>query len=86
MINHTARERIVEKPQTTYMRQVLQEIHATPQEYLPSLLNLIRVYRQSIPLKPAVESFRQGWQEALSGDTLPIESLWADLEDGDGRD
>ena len=85
MMNHTVRERSAKTPQTRYMRQVLQEIHATPQEYLPSLLNLIRVYRQSIPLKPAIESFRQGWQEALNGDTLPIESLWSDLEAEDGN-
>ena len=84
-MNHTVRERSAKTPQTRYMRQVLQEIHATPQEYLPSLLNLIRVYRQSIPLKPAIESFRQGWQEALNGDTLPIESLWSDLEAEDGN-
>ena len=84
-MNHTVRERSAKTPQTRYMRQVLQEIHATPQEYLPSLLNLIRVYRQSIPLKPAIESFRQGWQEALNGDALPIESLWSDLEAEDGN-
>jgi hypothetical protein len=73
----------VERSQMTYLRQVLQEIRATPQEYLPSLLKIIRVYRQSIPLKPAEESFRQGWREALKGDTLPIEDLWSDLNEND---
>lgn len=68
-----------ERSQTTYMRQVLQEIRATPYEYLPSLLHIIRAYRQSILLKPAEESFRQGWREALTGDTFPIEDLWDDL-------
>jgi len=73
-----------ESSRTTYMRQVLQEIHATPREYLPSLLNIIRVYRESVTLKPATDSFRQGWQEILDGDTLPIEDLWRDFDKEDG--
>ena len=85
MMNQTARSGQMKTSQTRYMRQVLQEVKATPQEYLPSLLNLIRAYRQSIPLKTAVESFRQGWQEGVRGDTLPIEGLWTDVEDNDGE-
>lgn len=69
----------IDRPQQTYMCQVLQEIRATPQEYLPSLLHIIRVYRQSVSLQPAEESFRQGWKEALNGDTLPIDGLMSSL-------
>ena len=73
----------IDRPQQTYMCQVLQEIRATPQEYLPSLLHIIRVYRQSVSLQPAEESFRQGWKEALNGDTLPIDGLWSNLNGAD---
>ncbi len=48
----------------------------TPDDYLPSLLETIQLSRQSIALKPAEESFRQGWQEDLQGDTRPIAELW----------
>jgi hypothetical protein len=38
------------------------------------------LFHQSIALKPAEESFRQGWQEALRGETLPIAELWTGVE------
>jgi hypothetical protein len=37
---------------------------------------------ESTPLHPAVESFRQGWQEALQGETRPIAELWEDIDAG----
>jgi len=41
------------------------------------LLNIVRVFRESITLKPAESSFRQGWEEAMSGETMPVDELWA---------
>ncbi len=64
----------------TYKEQLQAEIEATPGEYLPALLAIVRVYRQSVALKPAADSFRQGWQEALSGQTLPLSELWQGLD------
>jgi hypothetical protein len=32
-------------------------------------------------LQPAADSFRLGWQEAMSGQTLPLSELWQDLDD-----
>ncbi len=60
----------------TYTNQLTQEINATPGEYLPTLLNIVRVFRESITLKPAESSFRQGWEEAMSGETMPVKELW----------
>ncbi len=37
--------------------------------------------RGRITLKPAEESFRQGWQEALRGKTRPVSELWEDIID-----
>jgi hypothetical protein len=31
-------------------------------------------------LKPAVESFRQGWKEAMTGQRLPISQLWEGID------
>ncbi len=66
--------------QTLYTEKIEQEIQKTPVEYLPMLLEMVRLFRQSVILKPADESFRQGWQEALKGETLPISELWNKLE------
>ena len=66
--------------QTLYTEKIEQEIQKTPDEYLPMLLEMIRLFRQSVVLKSADESFRQGWQEALKGETLPDSELWNKLE------
>ena len=66
--------------QAAYAEQINQEIAQTPDEYLPMLLELIRLFRQSITLKPAEESFRQGWQEAMNGETMPVSELWAGID------
>ena len=63
---------------TKYRDQVLAELDALPEEYLPFALQILRSFRESISLNPAAESFRQGWQEAQEGNTLPIATLWDD--------
>ena len=58
----------------------MQEIKATPDEYLPTLLNMMRIFRKSITLKSANESFKQGWDEAMSGETMPVHELWSGID------
>jgi len=65
---------------STYEKQLVREIHETPAEYWPNLLQLIRLFRESVTLKPAEASFRQGWQEAVTGQTRPVSELWEDLD------
>jgi hypothetical protein len=60
--------------------QIIQEIRNTPEEYLPNLLQIIRLFRESITLKPAELTFRQGLKEATSGQTMPVSELWDDIE------
>ncbi len=69
--------------QTLYTEKIEQEIQKTPDEYLPMLLEMIRLFRQSVALKPADESFRQGWQESLKGETMPVSELWHNLDPAD---
>ncbi|HWP85725.1 MAG TPA: hypothetical protein VNN17_11075 [Terriglobia bacterium] len=64
----------------TYRDQVLAELDALPEEYLPFLLQLVRTFRESLTLKPAAASFRQGWQEARQGITYPLATLWDDID------
>lgn len=61
---------------STFRKQVVAEIEAMPEEYLPLLLQLVRTYRESVDLKPAADSFHKGWQEAQAGETLPVKNLW----------
>lgn len=43
-----------------YRTQVLEEVEKIPEEYLAAPLKMVRVFHESIILKPAAESFRQG--------------------------
>nr|VFK17345.1 MAG: hypothetical protein BECKLPF1236B_GA0070989_11154 [Candidatus Kentron sp. LPFa] len=63
--------------------RLMEEIKTTPEEYLPALLHTVRIFREGITLKPAESSFRQGWKEAMSGETIPVEELWIGVGDGE---
>jgi len=63
-------------------RTVVEEVDKVPEEYLPFLLEIMRAFSESITLKPAEESFRQGWREALRGETRPVSELWKDIDAG----
>lgn len=65
---------------TIYRNQVLAELEAVPEEYLPFVLQLMRTFRESIALKSAADSFRQGWHEAQNGETSPLATLWDDID------
>jgi len=64
----------------TYEEQLVHEIYETPREYWPNLLQLIRLFRESVILRPAAVSFRQGWQEAMTGQTRPVSELWEGID------
>jgi hypothetical protein len=61
-------------------QQLKDEIRQVPDEYLPALLNIVHAFRESVSLKNAEDSVRQGWQEAMQGDTQPIDTLWDGLD------
>lgn len=63
-----------------YREQVLREVNALPEEYLPYLLQLVQTFRESITLKSAKASFAQGWREAQSGDIAPLQDLWDEID------
>lgn len=65
---------------SVYERQLIREIKGTPEEYLPNLLQIIRLFRESVVLKPAEASFRQGWKEAMAGETRPVSELWEGIK------
>jgi hypothetical protein len=41
---------------------------------------MICVSRERFTFKPAEKSFRQGWQEALAGETWAVSELWEDID------
>lgn len=63
-----------------YKSQLARELKSVPEEYLPNLLMIVRLFRESVSLKSAEESFRQGWKEALEGETYPISELWDGID------
>ena len=65
---------------SVYERQLIREIEETPNEYLPNLLQVVRLFRVSVVLKPAEDSFRQSWEEALAGETRPASELWDGID------
>ena len=65
---------------SAYTEQLVHEIKETPDEYLPILLEVVRLFRESVTLKPAGASFRQGWKEALAGETRPVSELWEGID------
>ena len=64
----------------TYEEQLAYEIEKLPGEYLPNLLQIVRFFRDSVTLKPAEDSFRQGWKESMAGETLPVSELWNGID------
>jgi hypothetical protein len=65
---------------STFEEQLIKEMRETPEEYHPNLLQIVRLFRESVALKPAEASFKQGWQEARMGQTRPVSELWEDIE------
>ncbi|MBL8192580.1 MAG: hypothetical protein JNM06_02065 [Blastocatellia bacterium] len=63
-----------------YKKQVLAELDALPEEYLPYVLQLMKTFKESVSLKSAKASFEQGWKEAKQGETYPIEELWEGID------
>ena len=59
-----------------YEEQLDLEIKKLPGEYLPNLLQIVRLFRESVTLKPVEDSFSQGWKEAIAGETRPVSELW----------
>ncbi len=66
--------------QSRYEEQLIKEMRETPEEYYSNLLQIVRLFRESVALKPAEASFGQGWQEAQLGQTRPVSELWKDID------
>ena len=64
---------------STYTEKISQEIDKMPDEYLPALLEMVRLFRETVTLKPAESSFRQGWEEAVNGEILTADQLCDDV-------
>jgi hypothetical protein len=65
---------------SVYEEQLVREVRGMPEEYLPNLIRIVRLFRESVELKPAEASFRQGWKEALAGETRPVTELWKGVD------
>jgi len=59
-----------------YEKVLIGEVKDLPEEYFPNLLQIVRLFKESVTLKTAKESFKQGWREAKEGKTRPVAELW----------
>ncbi len=59
--------------------RALAELQTVPEEYLPFVVDWLRSFQETVRLKPARESFQQGWRKAQSGETSAISGLWDGL-------
>ncbi len=66
---------------TIYRNQAIAELEAFPEEYLPYILQMMRLFRESLELKTAADSFQQGWLEAQRGELSPIATLWDGIDE-----
>jgi hypothetical protein len=65
---------------TIYRTQLQEELNMIPTEYMPSLVKIVKAFREGVTLTSAEDTFRKGWQEAQSGQIYPVSNLW-DEED-----
>jgi hypothetical protein len=80
LINLLRKEFFMNSALADYKKELVSEINNIPEEYLYNLLQIIRLFRESIDLKPAVDSFRQGWKEVISGEIIPETELWDGID------
>ena len=64
----------------TLYTQAINEIESFPVEYIPNLLKIIKLYKDSLINIDQKKSFATAWKESQEGMTLPLESLWEDIE------
>lgn len=62
-----------------YEETFIQELRDLPKEYLPNLLQIVHLFKESVTLAPAKDSFRQGWKEVREGKTYPVSELWEEI-------
>ncbi|HLP92073.1 MAG TPA: hypothetical protein VK184_26215 [Nostocaceae cyanobacterium] len=80
-VNNTAEE--------SYLTEILREIQATPKQYWPNLLQILRVFRESVTLKPELSNNTQSeidtqHQEILNQQYQALKKLTQEwLEEGE---
>jgi hypothetical protein len=69
----------MEMNKSSCMQEIYREVDITPEEYLPALLEIVKGFRLGV-LKPADESFKQGMQDIVEGNTRPVSELWKGID------
>lgn len=67
---------------SAYEKELYDEIKKTPEEFLPNLLQIVHIFRESVSLKSAEDSFREGWKEVVNSETHPVSKLWDNIDEG----
>ncbi len=65
---------------TPYRRQIEEEMEKIPLEFLPSLLKLLTIFRETVTLPRAEDTFREAWKEAMLDQVHPVSELWKGID------
>ncbi len=47
-----------------------------PDNSVVNVVVVVEANQTNEPLEPAIESFRRGWHDAMTGKTIPVSQLW----------
>lgn len=64
-----------------YAKALHNEIDQMPSEHLEALWNIVHTFRESVSLPSAKASVEKGLQEAIQGETHPMDSLWEGIDE-----
>lgn len=60
--------------------EIVNEINNFPEEYLPSLISILKIFKDSLTIKSPEESLKQALIELSEWKTQSIENLWDGID------
>ena len=70
----------MEPPNQSYRDQLTAELKQVPEEYMPALIDMIHAFRSGVIQKNFEEELKTSLQDAKSGKTYPIDTLWNGID------
>ncbi|MBW1615173.1 MAG: hypothetical protein JRJ49_01310 [Deltaproteobacteria bacterium] len=61
-------------------KRLIKNINETPNKTIEYISKITEDFRKRIALTPEEISFKKGWEEAMSGKTMPIDKLWVGIK------
>jgi predicted KAP-like P-loop ATPase len=69
------------------IQKIIDELHEIPEDHLTQIYEIVRSFRLELerershnPDDKIVANFKQGMQEALGGNTIPLDRMWEGID------